>query len=166
MNNYSSNFSSPAIDFAHRLAIIPTYPNRPTGAKAPTVKNTDLNAVKIPADLTKKCEIVTLNSESPLSSMYLHIGCSMVQPLTVGVKNVLLWCDEEILCHVDNPPFNVRASILARQPIFGDTILAGDNGEEVTSLLMDCPAIFFDALQQEAEKFAAEGIPTVDECMR
>ena len=115
----------------------------------------NLYAVKIPADLAARADTVELNAESPLQSMYDLIDCGMVQPLTIGVKNVMLWCDEEALCKAE-PKFNVRASILARTPIFGDVILAGDDGEKIVTLLMECPTVFFNALQREAEKFVAE----------
>jgi hypothetical protein len=119
-----------------------------------TSTNTNtLYAALIPADITKPVTVVEITPD--LSSMYPIIGCSIVQPMTVPskmVENAVLWCDEEALC-VDAPVFNARASILVRYPIFGDTILAGDNGEKVVTLSLPCPKVFFDILQQEAEKF-------------
>lgn len=113
----------------------------------------NLAAVKIPANISVPVTIVDISSD--LSSMYPIIGCDLVQPLTIGIDGTLLWCDEEALCKAD-PAFNPRASILARTPIFGDTILAGDNGEKIVNLQMDRPKVFFALLQQEAERFVAE----------
>ena len=123
-----------------------------------------LAAVKIPADINVPASVVDITSD--LSSMYPIIGCDLVQPLRVpDVKDALLWCDEEALCKVE-PTFNVRASILARTPIFGDVILAGDNGEKIVNLQMAIPKVFFDLLQQEAEKFVAEnGNLTADQVL-
>ena len=115
----------------------------------------NLYAVKIPADLAATADTVELNADFPLQSMYDLLGCDLVQPLTIGVNGTMLWCDEEALCKAE-PKFNVRASILARTPIFGDVILAGDDGEKIVTLLMDCPKLFFNALQREGEKFVAE----------
>lgn len=112
-----------------------------------------LAAVKIPANISVPVTIVDISSD--LSSMYPIIGCDLVQPLTIGIDGTLLWCDEEALCKAD-PAFNPRASILARTPIFGDTILAGDNGEKIVNLQIAAPKVFFSALQREAEKFVAE----------
>lgn len=112
-----------------------------------------LAAVKIPADINVPASVVDITSD--LSSMYPIIGCDLVQPLTIGIDGTLLWCDEEALCKAE-PTFNVRASILARTPIFGDTILAGDDGEKIVNLQIAVPKVFFNALQREAEKFVAE----------
>ena len=114
----------------------------------------NLYAVKIPADLAVPASVVGISDD--LSSMYPIIGCDIVQPLrTPDVDGALLWCDEEALCKVE-PKYNVRASILARTPIFGDVILAGDDGEKIVTLHMNCPKVFFDILQREAKKFVAE----------
>lgn len=126
-----------------------------------------LAAVKIPADLTVPASVVDINPSDSLQSMYDIIGTDIVQPITIGVKNVVMWCDEEALCKVD-PAFNVRASILARRPIFGDTILAGE--DEVTWQIIDLqiavPKVFFNALQREAERFVAEnGNLTADQVL-
>jgi hypothetical protein len=119
-----------------------------------TSTNTNtLYAVTIPACITQPVKIVEITSD--LSSMYPIIGCSIVQPMPVPgkmVKDAALWCDEEALCKAD-PVFNARASILVRYPIFGDTILAGDDGQKIVTLSLPCPKVFFDILQQEAEKF-------------
>lgn len=113
----------------------------------------------IPADLTKKVRAVELNPDSPLESMYGHMTCRMVTPLplmaTPNLKGMLLWADEEGLCIVD-PKINLRASILHGREIYGDVILAGDNGENIVNLKMECPAILFDLLQKEAEIIDAE----------
>lgn len=113
-----------------------------------------LYAVKIPADLAVPASVVGISDD--LSSMYPLIGCDLVQPLRVpDVEDALLWCDEEALFKIE-PKYNVRASILTRTPIFGDVILAGDDGEKIVTLHMNCPKVFFDILQREAKKFVAE----------
>ena len=122
--------------------------------------NTDnIVSALIPADLTKKVTVVELNPDSPLESMYAAMTCRMVTPLplmaTPNLKGMLLWADEEGLCIAD-PKLNLRASILHGREIYGDVILAGDDGEKIVDLKIQCPAILFDLLQQEAEKIDAE----------
>lgn len=98
-------------------------------------------------------EAVSVKVISPsLSSMYPVIGCSLVERVQVaGIKEATLWVDEEGICN--GKPLNLRASIIAGQPLFGDAIMAGDNGSSVTSLSIPCPKMYFDIVQKEAMEY-------------
>ena len=129
---------------------------------------TTIPAILIPADITKPVRVVELNADNPLESMYPIISCRLVQPISVPVNHTedsMMWIDEEGLC-IDNPRFNTRASIICKQPLVGDAILAGDNGENITALQMKCPKLFFEILQAEAEKFEKQGVPTAQDLIQ
>jgi len=64
-----------------------------------------------------------------------HVDC-VVMPRTC------LWCDEN--GHMRSAAVNIRASILAGQPIVGDAMFCGDDGQSTMSLTL--PGSFFNTL--------------------
>ena len=120
-------------------------------------------AVRIPADLSVPVSVVGLDASYPLASMYEHLNCAVVEPVVIAmpiIHNALIWVDEGGLCK-NAPRFNTRASIICNRPLFGDAILAGDDGEKIVALEMTtCPKSFFEVLQDEARIFVEGGVPT------
>jgi len=83
----------------------------------------------LPADLTtpmRSLEVPHTGNGFNLHAMYREIGCDLVETVHCydpEFQTCLLWCDEEARLKGDPQP-NVRASILAGQPIFGNVILS------------------------------------------
>jgi hypothetical protein len=59
-----------------------------------------------------------------------------------------MWCDEEGM--LKGSPLNIRASVIAGRHIFGNVILTSGLGEEVQAFSMDCPAAWFQAVEEAA----------------
>ena len=101
-------------------------------------RTTIISVLLIPADLTKPCTMVNIRKgDYALKDMYKHMDCDYVQRLHVQrletpKKNMILWVDEEgrLLLALEgkrNPKTNVRGSLLAKEQIFGNVILAGQD---------------------------------------
>ncbi len=61
-----------------------------------------------------------------LQDMYRELDCDLVQVvLSPAFQGVALWCDEEALLKAD-PELNLRASILAGQPIYGPVLVVSE----------------------------------------
>jgi hypothetical protein len=83
-----------------------------------------------------------------LIDMYKHMDCDYVQRLATLKKNMILWVDEEGSLETlkRKPVFNLRASILAVQPIMGNVILAGQDS------LYGVDGIEFDTIKEMVKK--------------
>ena len=101
--------------------------------------NAWIKAYMVPADAGKPVAACMLaphpiqgyeDEVSYLPSMYLRMHCRMVERIACEcVPNSCLWVDEEAHMRGEPPPLNVRASILAGREVYGDCILAGDDGQ-------------------------------------
>ena len=116
-----------------------------------------ISVLLIPADLTKPCTMVNIRKgDYALKDMYKHMDCDYVQRLHVQrletpKKNMILWVDEEgrLLLALEgkrNPKTNVRGSLLAKEQIFGNVILAGQDS------LYDVDGIEFDTIKGLVKK--------------
>ena len=105
-------------------------------------------ALFIPANMEQPIRVVPLISDNPLRDMYSLMGCEIVQRISHLISTtepVALWVDEEGAMKPNL--MNVRASIIAGIPLMGDAILAGDNGGDIVSLRMECPAEFMSRIE-------------------
>jgi hypothetical protein len=120
-------------------------------------RTTIISVLLIPADLTKPCTMVNIRKgDYALKDMYKHMDCDYVQRLHVQrletpKKNMILWVDEEgrLLLALEgkrNPKTNVRGSLLAKEQIFGNVILAGQDS------LYDVDGIEFDTIKGLVKK--------------
>lgn len=127
--------------------------------------NSPMLAYFIPADQSRKVEACILmphpldgdcDEVSYLPSMYLRMHCRIVERLACApVPNACVWADEEALCKGDAPPMNIRASILTAREVYGDCILAGDDGERTVQCEVKDSARFFAMLNLLASTVSA-----------
>lgn len=98
-----------------------------------------------------------------LKDMYRELNCDLVQVvLSPAFQGMALWCDEEALLKGE-AELNLRASILAGQPIFGPVLVVSENEDGYSrSWSSDNPLPFIlcelDAL---AKRIAADGKVTL-----
>lgn len=65
-----------------------------------------------------------------LNEMYGELDCDLVQVvLSPCFPGVAVWCDEEALLKCD-PELNLRASIIAGQPIYGPVLIVSENDQQ------------------------------------
>jgi hypothetical protein len=65
-----------------------------------------------------------------LNEMYGELDCDLVQAvLSPCFPGVVVWCDEEALLKCD-PELNLRASIIAGQPIYGPVLIVSENRQQ------------------------------------
>ena len=127
--------------------------------------NPPMLAYFIPSDRLRKVEACVLaphpisgqeDEVSYLPSMYSRMRCRIVERLACQpVADSCLWVDEEALCRSEPPPINLRASILAAREVYGDCILAGDDGMRTINCKVNMPAKFFGMLDILATTVAA-----------
>ena len=114
-------------------------------------------ALFIPANMEQPIRVVPLISDNPLRDMYSFIGCEYVERIRALASTdapVALWVDEEGAMKPNL--MNTRASIIAGIPLVGDAILAGDEGGNIVSLRMDCPAQFMSRVEALAQDWNAK----------
>ena len=86
-------------------------------------------ALLIPSDLSVPMSPVTVRGNGDnleFQDLYAAIGCSLVEPVRpdhshFSRKGGTIWVDEEGLLKADPQP-NVRASILAGRPLYGNAV--------------------------------------------
>ena len=65
-----------------------------------------------------------------LKDMYRELDCHLVEVvLSPCFPGVAVWCDEEALLKAD-PELNLRASIIAGQPIYGPVLVVSENAQQ------------------------------------
>lgn len=113
------------------------HPNRAAGPKETTV--TTITTYKIPVNPATPGTPVQIgyNPENGmnLNEMYGELDCDLVtavvsptfSDLSTG-GGLTLWCDDEALLKAE-PELNIRASILAGQPIYGPVLVVSENHE-------------------------------------
>ena len=130
---------------------------------------TTIPALLIPADLTLPFRTISLpKGDNTLMAMYPEIGCEIVARvnMTKTVDEVIgmpvdLWVDDCGLL-IDAPVFNIRASILAGQELYGNAVLTGSTRmhDDITALQFSgCAKDFLNRLQELSEHYAVHLIP-------
>ena len=98
-----------------------------------TQYNTPMNitTMKLPTAITTPACSVQIGYSHEngmnLNEMYRELDCDLVQVvLSPCFPGVAVWCDEEALLKCD-PELNLRASIIAGQPIYGPVLVVSED---------------------------------------
>lgn len=90
-----------------------------------------ITTLKLPTDPSvPACPVqIGYNPENGLflNEMYGELGCDLVTAVqSPCFHGLTLWCDDEALLRAD-PELNLRASILAGQPVYGPVLVVSEN---------------------------------------
>jgi hypothetical protein len=122
----------------------------------------NLTTLLIPSDLLTPMTVALIphgQDGYDLSTMYRQIGCELVEVVhAYQFPDCLLWCDEEARLRGEPQP-NIRASILAGTPIYGNVILScyrngRDHGWSPSNPLPFIPC----DLQDKAQELAGDPV--------
>lgn len=123
-----------------------------------TTPTVTVPAAFLPAAIDQSIRAVEVTKD--LASMYPIIGCEVVEIVPINpAYEFTMWCDEEGM--LKDSPLNLRASVIAGRPIFGNVILTGGK-EEIEAFSMNCPAAWF----QSVEEASAEVLLAHPELLR
>ena len=128
-----------------------------------------ITTYKLPTDLyTPGCPVqigYTPDNGLDLNEMYQNLNCDLVtavqspcfSQLSTG-GSLVLWCDDEALLKAD-PVLNLRATILAGQPVYGPVLVVSENaGGYCRSWSPDNPLPFIPCeLDALAKRIVANG---------
>ena len=92
-----------------------------------------ITTYKLPTDLyTPGCPVqigYSRDNGMNLNEMYQSLNCDLVTAVQSSCfPGLTLWCDDEALLKAD-PVLNLRASILAGQPIYGPVLVVSETNE-------------------------------------
>ena len=129
----------------------------------------NITTLKLPVALdTPACPVqigYTPDNGMNLNEMYAALNCDLVtavvSPAFSGLStggSLTLWCDDEALLKAD-PELNIRASILAGQPVYGPVLVVSENsGGYARSWSPDNPLPFIPCeLDALAKRIVANG---------